>query len=661
MWWIALALASIGVGATVAAAPWGPLAAVGGAVILLHLAWTMFPGRRVPLHIAFAGVLGGFLAVLGALGWALDARARVILVALGFQLQLAAAAATREPLVDRFSSFLVAALGHATMLLGAALLWTGAGLDDVATVGCAGLAVVLLHAFWRQRARGGPGEEWELILVCGVMVVAAAPVLARFTPRPAILIGVALLASLLCVAVLARPPKRLEVLARRPRAVGRALAQGVALVVLVNVVLLAYSLVSHLAIRVVVGVLFFWLLLSVVFEYRSVLYARRHLVGAPSAPEAEVVPGEVTVVIVAASEADVLRGSLAVNLALDLPLEYVIVPAAGSSDETVEVAHAAARAHPGRVRVVLGTTGSKARDLNLVWPTVETPYLLVLDADETIDAASLRRLAHALREDHGVAVAQARKLDPDPERSTLSRFIACERRYSTWIDQSVQAEDGGAHFAGSAALIRWGALHDIDGWRDDTLTEDIDFTLRLAEGTSWRIAYVPSAIVREATPRSLRQLVRQRTRWARGWAQVTAQHLPRVWRARRHLGLMRTISYTWQLLASVSGPWMVLLPLLSLIRLLGLSDLLPLALALPLAMLIMPSRGIAYLFAAWHDPVLPVRRSPRAMGEVLLHAYLWLAVGWIIQLHAIYLQLADAPQEWSVTGKRAHRAGARAA
>jgi cellulose synthase/poly-beta-1,6-N-acetylglucosamine synthase-like glycosyltransferase len=47
--------------------------------------------------------------------------------------------------------------------------------------------------------------------------------------------------------------------------------------------------------------------------------------------------------------------------------------------------------HPARVRVAEATGGSKAADLNATWEHVETPYVLILDADETVDPAFVTR------------------------------------------------------------------------------------------------------------------------------------------------------------------------------------------------------------------------------------------------------------------------------
>src|SRR4029077_18075043 len=92
------------------------------------------------------------------------------------------------------------------------------------------------------------------------------------------------------------------------------------------------------------------------------------------------------------------------NLAVDHPLTFILAVAGGPQDETVRVARALARQHPGRVRVVLGTTGSKAGDLNLAWRQVRPDAVLVLDADETIDKESLLHALAALRSAPDVGV-----------------------------------------------------------------------------------------------------------------------------------------------------------------------------------------------------------------------------------------------------------------
>jgi cellulose synthase/poly-beta-1,6-N-acetylglucosamine synthase-like glycosyltransferase len=364
-----------------------------------------------------------------------------------------------------------------------------------------------------------------------------------------------------------------------------------------------------------------------------------------------------TVVVAACNEAQVLPASMEENLRLPEELRFVLVPAAKSKDATVDVARAIAERHPGRVRVVLGTSGSKAEDLNLAWASVDTELALILDADETLDERSLRRGLALLLEQPDVGIVQGRKVSRHPDAGFLARFISAERRYSTRLDHPMHADGfGSAHFAGSGALVRRAVAQDVGGWTPATMTEDIEFTLRVHTGTPWRIAYEPRMVVRESDPRDTLELLRQRTRWARGWTECFLLYFLPVLRRRTHLGRKRAAGLAWLLLTPVSALWTTLVPAMLVLRLVGL-NVLPFWVALPLALLVLPSRLLAYGYAALRDPVIPLRRTPGRVAELVLHAYGWILLGWFIQLHALYLELSAAPRTWYVTRKRAAGSG----
>jgi hypothetical protein len=102
----------------------------------------------------------------------------------------------------------------------------------------------------------------------------------------------------------------------------------------------------------------------------------------------------------------------------------------------------------------------------------------------------------------------------------------------------------------------------------------------------------------------------------------------------------------------VSALWTTLVPAMLVLRLVGL-NVLPFWVAVPMALLVLPSRLLAYGYAAFHDPVIPLKRTPRHVAELVAHAYGWILLGWFVQLHALYLELSDAPRTWYVTKKRA--------
>lgn len=74
---------------------------------------------------------------------------------------------------------------------------------------------------------------------------------------------------------------------------------------------------------------------------------------------------------------------------------------------------------------------------------------------------------------------------------------------------------------GNTVFVRRDLLTSIGGWDERCLTEDADLGIRLsAAGSPIRLVYEDAHVTREETPHTVRDFVRQRTRWDQGFLQV---------------------------------------------------------------------------------------------------------------------------------------------
>ncbi|MFC5367147.1 glycosyltransferase [Salinirubrum litoreum] len=535
-----------------------------------------------------------------------------------------------------------------------------------------GFGVLLLNAFWARTLSSGtvPPEpetdrrRWEGVLLGAIVVGvlgATAMVLTTQTGTLGLRTPLTQLFATVTGAAAAVALATLGVPQSAPLALGWldspavTVSQHVStLFVVVNGFVLGIFVAAPGLLGPVFRVFLAALLVGVVLNYAMLLYARRRDPDAdPTDPTTALADAGVTVVVTGANEVDALSASLRENVAALDPLPFLLVPAARSSDGTQEVMQAVREDHPDRIRVVEGTGGSKAGDLNQVWEHVETPYVLLLDADETVGASFVTRALRVLSARPDVGIVQGRKYATYPDASRLSRFVSAERQHSTWLDHPFDADVlAAAHFAGSAAVLQREVLPDVDGFASDLLTEDIDLTIRLYLQTDWDVVYVPEMGARELLPGSWTSLLRQRERWARGWAQVAGRHLGDVVRSWRALGLRRTAGLSWLLLLAVSAPLYVIFPALVVPTVaLDASLQLSLPVAAAFAVFLLPERAISFAYAVFRDPDIPASTSLRRIVETVAAAYLWIAFGWLVQLHSLYLQFAGAPQTWTVTRK----------
>ena len=688
-WVVSMLSAAVGVvivGLWGSSVGWTLLA--GGVTVLtvaaLADAWRLTRTRAASPVGGAATILFGVVALVVGLalagGVAVDGlpdTVRVVALAAGAQAFLLAND-VRISGASRSERVAVPFSGHTAVLLGSALvLESGPFVPRAALLAYAtGFAALSVHVFWmRQRALttaparpNSAAGHWEAVLLVSTgsatlatLVVAltagADPVVAApWAVTPATV--VAGLGAVGALGVQMPPPRTPALPGLLAGVTATAVAHAFTTVVLLNVLVFSLLLAYADAFLPILAAYLVLLTVGVGFDYLMLFHARRRLRGDRQAVGPHDPDAPVTVVVSAANEGSVLPESLSHNLEALPGIRFLLLPAASSDDDTVAVAREFRDRYPDRVTVTEGTAGSKAGDLNAVWERVETPFALLLDADETVEPAFLARGLARLEASPRIGVVQGRKAAMYPEEDRLSRFVSAERQHSTWVEHPFLSDAfGAAHFAGSAAIFRREVPPSVGGWSPARLTEDIDLTVRLLVETDWRVAYDPDMVARELTPTTVSALIRQRVRWARGWAQVTAKHAPSVVRSWRSLGLKRTFGVSWLLFTSVSAPVYTVFPALFLLSITGFGSPFPGPVAVGLALFLLPARGASIAFATLRDPDVPFPRGIGRRLQMLAHAYLWIPAGWVIQIHALYLQLAGAPRTWHVTPKRGRATG----
>ena len=674
----------IGVGLGPSTRPAGyALLAVGGSglaffSLLTEIRTTLMGETRTTSHL-FVVLTGGVTFIIGVafaadilLATPVPLAVRLVVLATAFQALLLTAdvRAVRRSVRARAT---ILGLSHGSIFAGS--LFTLSFGPTVPRAGLVlyaiGFASLLLNAFWARTLSSQtvpPQPEtnrrrWEALLLSAVIVgilSAIAMVLTTQTgtltlhsPERRLLATITGMAAVFALAVIGAPRRAPPVL-RVLDGPAPSVAQHVlALFVIVNGFLLGVFVAAPWLLPPVFWAFMLLLLVSVALNYGMLVHAWRRDRDGVQADPISLEDAEVTVVVTAMDEIDALSTSLRENVTALAPLQFLLVPAARSTDGTKELMYTVQDDYPDRVRVAEATGGSKAADLNAAWDHVETPYALILDADETVTPAFVTRALGILTAQPDIGIVQGRKVATDADASRLSRFISPDRQHSTWIDHRFHADFlSTAHFAGSAAVLRREVLTDVDGFSTGTLTEDIDLTVRLYLETDWDITYVPEMIAHELLPATRKSLFGQRERWTRGWAQVAGRHLSNVFRSWRHLGPRRSIGLSWVLLLALSAPVYAIFPALALPTLaLDVSLGLSLSVVVALTVFIIPERVISFAYAVFCDPALSIPMTPRRIVETVAIAYLWIIFGWILQLHSLYLQLAGAPQAWIVTSK----------
>lgn len=596
---------------------------------------------------------------------------RIVTLVLGFQ-ALGLTIQSNPAAISRTAQWTILAAGHGTVLVGSvlALPFGPTNPSEALLLYAVGIPIILLHAFWIRTYRSTANsvsqteiQRWEGVLLIAIIVgVPPALYISLIGPEAvlnldstivSVATGTTGITTILAFATLGAPQSTPKITRLFERHLVAASLHILVTLILVNTaVFTIFLIVPQIFILILAGVLLL-LLIGISINYSMIIHEQRSSNSDDDEPEMSAQKNRVsgvTVVITAFDEYSVLSETLQQNIDSLGALPFVLVPAGRSTDGTIDLMEETQEAHSNRIRIVKGTSGSKAGDLNSAWQHVDTPYVLILDADETVDIEFVRRGLAQLERHPSAGIVQGRKVSTFPAYDAFRRFVTIERQHSTLLDHSLIDDifDAG-HFAGSSAIFRREVPVDVTGFDPSYLTEDIELTIRLYLQTDWNVIYDPQMIAREITPQDWDALFRQRERWARGWAQVATQYGSDILISWKHIGGKKAGALSWLLFTAVSAPIFTILPALSLHWYLGLAPQTSPVVAFVIALVLLPERGISFVYTAVRDPV--VETSTGRVVEALLFAYTWILFTWFVQLHSLYLQLSGTENVWHRTMK----------
>jgi biofilm PGA synthesis N-glycosyltransferase PgaC len=179
--------------------------------------------------------------------------------------------------------------------------------------------------------------------------------------------------------------------------------------------------------------------------------------------------------------------------------------------------------------------------------------------------------------------------------------------------------------SGVITAFRRSAVHQVDYWSTDVLTEDIDITWKLYRA-GWDVLFEPRALTWILMPETLRGLWKQRLRWATGGAQTLVKNLD-AW-------VQPSQRLLWPLLLEMmaSAVWAYAMLALALLWLLGMA--LPAGVVPPVTSPLVPQSGgvllgtvclLQFVFSTWVDA-----RYDRELGKTLFWMIWYPVAYWMI-------------------------------
>jgi cellulose synthase (UDP-forming) len=166
---------------------------------------------------------------------------------------------------------------------------------------------------------------------------------------------------------------------------------------------------------------------------------------------------------------------------------------------------------------------AKAGNINAALAHTHGEYIAIFDCDHVPTRSFLQMTMGTFLRDPKCAMVQTPHhfFSPDPFERNLGTFrrVPNEGKLFYGLVQSGNDLWNASFFCGSCAVIKRGPLQAVGGVAVETVTEDAHTALRLHR-KGYTTAYLPTVQAAGLATESLAGHIKQRTRWARGMAQI---------------------------------------------------------------------------------------------------------------------------------------------
>jgi cellulose synthase/poly-beta-1,6-N-acetylglucosamine synthase-like glycosyltransferase len=174
--------------------------------------------------------------------------------------------------------------------------------------------------------------------------------------------------------------------------------------------------------------------------------------------------------------------------------------------------------------------GYKAGALRDAMPVAKGEFIAIFDADFVPQADFLQKTIPHFA-DPEVGVVQTRWEHINQDYSLITRLQALQLNVHFTVEQ-VGRMNGGhlLQFNGTAGVWRRDTIEAGGGWQPDTLTEDLDLSIR-SQLAGYKIHFLQDVGSPAELPVEMNSFKSQQHRWMKGGAETTKKMLPSVWKS----------------------------------------------------------------------------------------------------------------------------------
>lgn len=206
-----------------------------------------------------------------------------------------------------------------------------------------------------------------------------------------------------------------------------------------------------------------------------------------------------------------------------------------STDETVEIVRQKVSEYQAEGFLIShlrrkDRQGFKAGALRDGLQSARGSFIAIFDADFLPEPDFIKKTLPCFQ-DPKVGAVQTRWEHLNEGYSLITRLQAFQLNVHFTIEQTGRQRAGYfLQFNGTGGIWRREAIEDAGGWEADTLTEDLDLSIR-AQMKGWKIRYLEEVGSPAELPAEMNGLKSQQFRWMKGGAETAKKMLPSIWRS----------------------------------------------------------------------------------------------------------------------------------
>lgn len=290
------------------------------------------------------------------------------------------------------------------------------------------------------------------------------------------------------------------------------------------------ALVIIVSIAILPGFMNCFLIASLVMDRRP-----------PRKPLASYPP--ITVLVAAYNEAESILSTLTSIELNEYPGSVkIVVIDDGSRDATARLVAEFAEAHANVTLLRMPENRGKAHALNAGLATVDSEFVVTVDADCYAFAHALQHLLERMLNDPPDTAAVAGAVHV---RNSRKNWVTATQEWDYFhgiaaVKRMQSLYQGTLVAQGAFSVYRAAVLREVGGW-SQTVGEDIVLTWDILK-RGYRVGYAEDAVLFTNAPETVRGLIRQRERWSRGMIEAFKKHWQLLFKPK-----LRTVFIWWNL------------------------------------------------------------------------------------------------------------------